>query len=253
MSVITPAVEVSNLFYSYESNLVLDHISFTIKTGSYVGLIGPNGGGKTTLLKILLGLIEPFEGEVKIFGKPLNNLERTYEIGYVPQRVVQENLQFPATVYEVVASGRTPRLKMGMGYSAEDVKCIEKALKIAGITRLRDKQIRNLSGGERQRAYVARALAAEPRLLLLDEPFTGVDVASQQNFYDLLSTLNKEHGLTIIFVSHDIDVISKEVKELLCLNKRLVCQGSPHTVIEKNIIESLYGKRITHIHRDHHH
>lgn len=249
----TPAVEVTNLLYSYENNIVLDHISFTIGNGGYVGLIGPNGGGKTTLLKILLGLIQPSEGHVRIFGKPLSKLERTYEIGYVPQRVVQDNLQFPATVYEVVASGRTPRLHMGMGYSTEDVKSIEKAMKVAGIVEFRDRQVRNLSGGERQRVYVARALAAEPKLLLLDEPFTGVDISSQQHFYELLSVLNKEHGLTIIFVSHDIDVISKEVKELLCLNKRLVCQGSPHTVIEKNVIESLYGKRITHIHRDHHH
>ena len=106
----TAAVEVTNLFYSYENNSVLDHISFTIEKGGYVGLIGPNSGGKTTLLKIILGLIQPSKGQVKIFGKPINNLERTYEIGYVPQRVVQDNLQFPATVYEVVASGRTPLL-----------------------------------------------------------------------------------------------------------------------------------------------
>lgn len=248
----TYAIEVENVTYAYGTNIVLDRLTCNIKKGSYVGIIGPNGGGKTTLLKLMLGLLQPSSGEIKIFNQPVNNLTDKYTIGYVPQRITQENLQFPATVYEIVASGVTPRLKPFEQMQGTDRKNIENALKIADISELKNSLIGNLSGGQRQRAFVARALAGKPRLLLLDEPFTGVDIASQKQFYSLLHTLNKEHGLTVVFVSHDIDIVSKEVQELLCLNKRLVCQGSPDSIIENNIIENLYGKKVTHLHHNGH-
>lgn len=231
MSIKKTIIEVRNLSFCYRNNVILDNISFTIEEGSYVGIIGPNGGGKTTLLKLLLGLLQVHKGSISIFGKP---------IGYVPQHAVQENIAFPATVFEVVESGKSDIKK-------EEV---QKALEIVGISHLRDKLLKKLSGGERQRVFVARALVGQPKLLILDEPFTGVDVASQENFYDLLEKLNTEKKITILFVSHDIDVISSKVKEILCLNKRLVCQGSPQSVMEKSMIENLYGTKITHVHRD---
>ncbi len=241
------AIEVDTVTYKYGSNIVLDQLSCKIKDGSYVGIIGPNGGGKTTLLKLMLGLVKPTTGNIKVYNQPVDQLTEKYTIGYVPQRISQEHLQFPATVYEIVASGITPKLKLFAKMDENDRKQIKRALMTADIWKQRDTLIGELSGGQRQRAFVARALAGNPRLLLLDEPFTGVDIASQRQFYELLKKLNKDHGLTIIFVSHDLDVISQEVTELLCLNKRLVCQGSPDSIIENNIIENLYGKKITHL------
>lgn len=245
------AIEVDNVTYKYGSNTVLDQLSCKIKDGSYVGIIGPNGGGKTTLLKLMLGLVKPTSGTIKVYNQSVEQLANKYSIGYVPQRISQEHLQFPATVYEIVASGITPKLKLFAKMDDNDRKQIKHALETADIWKQRDSLIGELSGGQRQRAFVARALAGNPRLLLLDEPFTGVDIASQRQFYELLKKLNKDHGLTIIFVSHDLDVISQEVGELLCLNKRLVCQGSPDSIIENNIIENLYGKKITHLHHSH--
>jgi zinc transport system ATP-binding protein len=243
-----PIIEVKDLTYSYNSKPVIDHISFDISEGSYVGIIGPNGGGKTTLLKLLLGLIQPDKGSIKILGHSVNDLRRKYQIGYVPQRVSQDNMQFPATVEEVVLSGRIPHLSLFEFYKAHDKTEVSKAMEIANVKKFRHKLLSDLSGGERQRVYVARALASEPKILLLDEPFVGIDLPNQQEFYSFLKVLNQEYGLTILFVSHDIDIISNEVTELLCLNRRLVCQGKTDSVIEGSMIEELYGKKVTHIH-----
>ncbi|MBI4004948.1 metal ABC transporter ATP-binding protein [Candidatus Roizmanbacteria bacterium] len=234
-------IEISNLSYSYGANKILEHISFSVRESDYIGIIGPNGGGKTTLLKILLGLLRPQEGTVKIFDK-------STVIGYVPQRIAQENMSFPATVYEVVESGRTPQINPFGRLNKQDHLVIEEALKAARIERFRNKLLNELSGGERQRVYVARALTSKPKILMLDEPFVGIDVSAQEDFYAFLRQLNEKQKLTILFVSHDIDVISQEVKEIVCLNKRLVCSGSPKQIQEENIIEKLYGKKITHIH-----
>lgn len=243
-------IQVSDVSFGFGHNNVLDNISFTIKKGSYVGIIGPNGGGKTTLLKLLLGLIKPQHGTIKIFGVDIDSFKNKFEIGYVPQRASQENYNFPATVYEIVASGITPTKKILQPFTQEDIKAINKAMEIAQVTKLKDKLISNLSGGERQRVYVSRALVANPKILLLDEPFVGVDIASQADFYHFLKELNEKHGLTILFVSHDVDVISREAKEILCLNRRLVCQGNPRDILGQNLIETLYGKKIIHIHHD---
>lgn len=245
-----PILEVSNISFGYNGNLVLDNVSFTIKKGSYIGIIGPNGGGKTTLLKIMLGLIKPKKGAVKIQGIDIVSYPKKYEIGYVPQRASQEIFNFPVTVYEVVSSGRTPMKSWLQRFNEKDRQAINQAMQAAKVKEFENKLIGELSGGERQRVYVARALAADPKVLLLDEPFVGIDLASQEDFYRFLKELNEKQGLTVLFVSHDVDIISHEAKEILCLNRRLVCRGRSHDVLESNMIEALYGKKITHIHHD---
>ncbi len=240
-----PLIEVSRLSHKYGANTVLENISFTIYEGEYIGVIGPNGGGKTTLLKILLGLIKPQKGAVKIFGTPIAALKNKHVIGYVAQRVAQENISFPATVYEVVESGRIPQTGFFGRLQAQDYEAIAEAMKIAGIEHLQSKLLNELSGGERQRIYVARALTSKPKILILDEPFVGIDISAQENFYAFLKHLNEKYNITILFVSHDIDVISQEAKGIFCLNKRLVCSGSPKQIREEHIIEKLYGKKIT--------
>ena len=246
-----PIIEVKDISFSYNGNLVLDHVSFSVDKGDYVGVIGPNGGGKTTLLKALIGLVTPQSGEIFISDVPIGSFTDKSKIGYVPQRVAQDSVSFPATVYEVVQSGRTPKAGLFAMLSEQDKSAIDDALKIAGITDLKDRLMSSLSGGQRQRVYVARALAQKPEILILDEPFVGVDITTQKDFYAFLKTLNENHGLTIIFVSHDIDIITDEVKSVLCLNRGLLCLGSPAILHEPNVIENLYGKRITHIHHSH--
>lgn len=248
MQVDKPLIEIKNLGFAYNGNPVLDHVSFTVDKGDYVGIIGPNGGGKTTLLKILIGLLKPDSGSVLIEGVPPAELKNRSEIGYVPQRITQDSESFPATVYEIVESGRIARKALFEGMDEGDRQAIKRALDIAKITGLKQQQMSTLSGGQRQRVYIARALASEPKVLILDEPFVGVDIATETEFYDFLKELNEKQGLTIIFVSHDIDVVTEEAKSVLCLNKSVLSFGPADELQEQTAIESLYGKRITHIH-----
>ena len=245
-------ISVKNVNYSYNGSPILENITFTVKTGEYLGIIGPNGGGKTSLLKIILGLLTPTSGEVKIFGQLVREFKEKYLIGYVPQRISHAGL-FPATVEEIVTSGRTPRIGLLKRFSKEDTKAIDKAIDIAGIGKLRNTVIGSLSGGERQRVFLARALAGDPKILILDEPAVGVDVAVQQSFYTFLQHLNQNLGITILFVSHDLDIVADEVQCVLCLNRGMVCHGSPKTSFTVQNLEKLYGKQIKVIHHGHHH
>jgi zinc transport system ATP-binding protein len=246
-----PLIKTEHLAFSYGDQPILEHVNLHIDKGDYLGIIGPNGSGKTTLLRLLLGLLEPTKGEITILGHKPAELEQRSAIGYVPQRVAQANFQFPAIVREVVRSGRTARRGLFQSFNEEDEAIVDKALKLAEITHLEDRLISNLSGGERQRVFIARALAGEPELLILDEPTVGVDVASQETFYSLLCSLNKHEGLTIILVSHDVDVIAQEVKTLLFLNRKVIAYGSPRSIMKTSYLEKLYGRNVQLI--EHHH
>ena len=249
-------IEVNDLSYSINGNTVIEDISFQVHPGEYLGLIGPNGGGKTTLLKLMLGLLKPDRGTVKICGHNVRKKADKSVVGYVPQRATQTDFNFPATVEEIVTSGRTPRLGWFRRLGGADHAAIDKAMEMADVTHLKKRLIQNLSGGERQRVFIARALASEPRILFLDEPTSGVDVASQDRFYKFLSSLNKELGLTIVFVSHDIDAVSNQVSCVLCLNKKLVCHGPPRDFIKEDFLKKLYGtkvKFVMHGEAEHHH
>ncbi len=242
-------IEADDLGFAYADQPVLEHVSFTIAQGEYVGIVGPNGGGKTTLLKLLVGLLTPTTGSLRIEGALPTDAATRAQIGYVPQRVSQDQAGFPATVHEVVQSGRTILKGWFESFGPKDREAIEAALKIAGITHLKDRLMSTLSGGQRQRVYVARALASQPKLLILDEPFVGVDVQAQAEFYAFLKDLNRQHALTILLVSHDIDAIAEEVKSILCLNRGLLCSGSPSLLHQAQVMDHVYGKKITHIHR----
>lgn len=251
MPIKKPIIVVSDLNFSYRDNPVLEHVSFTLEKGDYVGIIGPNGGGKTTLLKILIGILHPQSGKILIEGIPISQFKQKSIIGYVPQRIAQDSAAFPATVYEVVESGRVASKKIFSRLDTKDKNKIKEVLKLAQIENLRDRLISQISGGERQRVYVARALAGDPKILILDEPFVGIDINAQRDFYAFLKKLNQKHGLTILFVSHDVDIISEEVKSVLCLNRGLLCFGSARILHEPGVIENLYGRKITHIHHSH--
>ncbi|OHA79574.1 MAG: hypothetical protein A2747_04005 [Candidatus Yonathbacteria bacterium RIFCSPHIGHO2_01_FULL_44_41] len=237
-----PYIKLENVSFSYDSVPVIEDLTFTVRKGEYLGIIGPNGGGKTTLIKIILGLLHPTNGVITLFGKDRHDFKEKHRIGYVPQRITQADKNFPATVFEVVRTGRIARLGFFEKFTKKDIEVVEHAMEISGIARYRDTLIGNLSGGERQRVFIARALASEPDVLILDEPTVGVDIGAQKTFYDFLASLNRDHHLTIIFISHDIDAVSQETKTVLCLNHNLVCHGLPHDLLNEHILNRLYGR-----------
>jgi zinc transport system ATP-binding protein len=244
-------IELDDINYRYNDQGVLEHISLTVDSGEYLGIIGPNGGGKTTLVRIMLGLLKPSSGDVKIFGQNITSFKKRYLIGYVPQRAAHEEFYFPGSVEEVVESGRTARRGLLKRYSRVDYDAVQKAMEVADVLKFRNRLVGELSGGERQRVFIARALSGEPQILILDEPVVGVDIASKDTFYSFLRHLNQDFNITIIFVSHDVGAIAHEAKNILCLNRRLICHGPPRDYIKEEFLEQVYGSKVTSIFHGH--
>lgn len=211
-------LEVENVSFGYGGKPALRKATFSLEKGDFLGVIGPNGAGKTTLVKLVLGLLRPDSGSIKLFGEDVSGFRGWPRIGYVPQKATNFDQNFPATVFEVASMGRFQRAGMMHRLSARDYKAIENALEVVGMLGLRDKRIGDLSGGQQQRVFIARALAGEPELLLLDEPTVGVDAEAQHNFYALLERLRKEYGICIVLVSHDVGMVTKHVNKLACVN-----------------------------------
>lgn len=251
MAHLEPIIDIRDLSFNYDEHSILENVSFVVNKGDYLGLIGPNGSGKTTLLKLLLGILKPQKGTISVFGQSPDKLKDRYKIGYVPQRITQADIQFPATVEEIVFSGRTAKAGLFRSFSKKDHAQVNKALELVGISDYRNRLIGELSGGQRQRVFIARALAGEPTVLILDEPTVGVDLASQEAFYTLLCELNTKHKLTIVLVSHDIDVVAQEVKTVLFLNRSVIAYGSPKDLLKEGNLEKMYGEKMKFI--VHHH
>jgi zinc transport system ATP-binding protein len=226
-------IGIHHLWAGYGREPILEDINLSVRSGNFIGLIGPNGDGKTTLLKVLLGLIQPTRGDVRIFGQNVR-AGRTH-IGYVPQ-MVEFDHEFPISVWEVVCTGWINKRRLLSPYTAEDNDIAVEALRQVEMLDLYQQPISQLSSGQRQRVYIARALAVEPRLLLLDEPLANVDIQASANIYDLLAKLN-EH-ITILMVSHDIGVISSYVKTVGCLNYSLYYHGEKQVTAE--MLEAAY-------------
>ncbi|MCG6551703.1 MAG: metal ABC transporter ATP-binding protein [Candidatus Magnetominusculus sp. LBB02] len=244
-------IEADGLTFAFDQNIAVEDVSFKIAMGQYVGLIGPNGGGKTTLIKLILGLLTPTSGSIRLFGEPARAFKRRFLIGYVPQSVSQSDYYFPAASHEIVRSGRTARVGLFRRFTKADNAAIEQAMATAGVADLKDRLIGTLSGGQRQRVFIARALAGEPQALILDEPAVGVDTASKERFYEFLHDLNKNSGITILFVTHDLGVIANEVETVLCLNTRLLCHSDPGAFTEERLIDIAYGGTVSPV--DHRH
>ncbi len=245
--------EVSSLNLMKSSQKIIDNVSFSIFKGEYCAVIGPNGGGKTTLFRLILGLEKPTSGSIKLFGKELNKFKEHFKIGFVPQRAILVDNTFPATVYDVVKMGRIGVSKSFFGESKEDKKAISEALDKMDVTHLKDKLIGELSGGQRQRVMIARALSSNPSVLILDEPNTGVDVVSQQKFYALLRELNTKEKMTILFITHDIGVIADDIDRLFTVNQSLLTCNNPKEALSCEEMSRLYGIDAHLIHNHHHH
>jgi zinc transport system ATP-binding protein len=209
-----------NLWASYENELVLEDINLDIFENDFLGLIGPNGGGKTTLIKVLLGLLKPIRGEVEILGEPVSSGRR--HIGYVPQ-LVEFDRDFPISVWDVTLMGRLGRRGLFHRYTQDDHQAVSESLERVGMLAYRDRPISELSGGQRQRVYIARALAKHPKILILDEPTASIDPENVTGIFELLKALNQE--ATILMISHNMSAISSYTKTVGCLNRKLHYHG----------------------------
>lgn len=213
-----PIIEVQDLSYAYQETSVLKNVNFSIFSGEFLGIIGPNGGGKTTLLRLLMGFLKPTSGSIRIFGTPPN--QRTnYHISYVPQ-ILRFDKQFPISVLELVLMGRLCHLPWYGRFSKNDVEAAKKALSIVKLSAYEKQSIGSLSGGQSQRALIARALVSEPDLLLLDEPTANVDTQSEHEIFDILKGLKKQ--MTILMVTHNLSMVIEHVERVLCVQREVL-------------------------------
>ncbi|MGB9792893.1 MAG: metal ABC transporter ATP-binding protein [Thermacetogeniaceae bacterium] len=236
-------LRLEHVFFSYSREPVLEDVSLSLEEGDFLALIGPNGSGKTTLVKIVLGLLKPTSGKVFLFGDESSEFSAWYRIGYVPQRPALD-FAFPSTVLEAVAAGRFGRVGLGRRLKREDWEAVEEAMAMVGLLHLYDRPLSELSGGQQQRVFIARALAGQPELLVLDEPQVGLDDYALNDFYRLLKHLNEEKGITVMMVSHDVGVVGRWVKSVACLNRRLIYHGSAKEPLRPAQLSALYGAEV---------
>lgn len=239
-------IKALDLSHSYNSAEVLSGITFSMKRGDYVGLVGPNGSGKSTLIKLILGLEPPSRGSVEVFGRGHKDLTDWNRIGYLPQKINFFNPHFPSTVREVAALGlisakgpaRTPGGKRA---------AVDHALELLNIADIGDRLIGDLSGGQQQRVFIARALVSGPELLILDEPATALDPETRDNFFSLLSELNKQKNVSIILVTHDIGSMGKFASKLMYLDKKIIFYGSFDEFCRSDTMTQIFGPSSQHI------
>jgi zinc transport system ATP-binding protein len=227
-------VSLSKIWVWRGRNLVLRDVSVEIGSGKFVGLMGPNGGGKTTLLKVIVGLIRPDRGEVRVAGP----IKRT--VGYVPQERSVDP-EFPVTAADVVEMGLYGRLGLVPRIGDAERRLVEEALAHVGMHQHAARRFGELSGGQKQRVFIARAIVGQPRLLLLDEPTTGVDAKARDDFYKLLAHLRADLALTIILASHDLEVVPQQVDEIVCINQSVFVHAPPEEVSHTDAFRRAYG------------
>ena len=242
-----PVVEIKSVWFGYPpdpmESPVLRDINLNVDEKDFLGIVGPNGGGKTTLLKILLGLLRPLRGSVRVFGQSPERIRD--RMGYVPQ-YSQVDVTVPARVLDVVLTGRLGRSLWGAWYSKNDVERARYALSLTSTEDLSERPVGTLSGGQRQRVLIARALAADARILLLDEPTSGVDVHMERGLIELLQKLNEQ--IPIVMISHDISFVSSSLKRVACLNQALTCHHAHE--INDHVVAAMYHGHVHAVHHD---
>ncbi|MDK2902313.1 MAG: zinc transport system ATP-binding protein [Clostridiales bacterium] len=237
------AIEVSGVTFAYGEKTILDNISLTIGQGEFVAIIGPNGSGKSTLINIMVGILKPNGGSVRIAW---NN------IGYLPQRSFAFNQAFPADVKEVVSMGLYAKVGLFRRLKKSDWEKVYDTLKLVDMLDYKDELIGHLSGGQQQRVFIAKALVSDPQILFLDEPTVGVDAKSQQALFDLLEKLNKERGITVVMVTHDVWAITDKVSRVICMSNGHIYPDCSLDNMDAHMLSELYGypvKPESHVHR----
>jgi iron complex transport system ATP-binding protein len=238
---VEPVLKISNISFRYEDKQVLDGISLDVHPGEIIGILGPNGSGKSTLLRVMDGLLTPQSGDILINGKTYNRLSRKYLAREVAMVAQEHHFRFSFSCIEVVMMGRFPHLKPMQFEDHNDIRIAMDALNATHAVEFAERSIHDLSGGERQRVLIARALAQEPKVILLDEPTSFLDLKFKREIFRLVSSLSREKGLAVVIVSHDIDLISQYCSRVILLKNGNVYQtGTPEDVITSNNIEDVY-------------
>lgn len=240
-------VSAENLCFQYNSIEVLSDISFHLEAGDYLGIVGPNGSGKTTLIKLLLGFFKPGKGTISLFGSNPLSFTDWYKVGYLPQKINAFNPHFPATVKEIVSLGLLSRKKYPKNINKSDEPAINSALSLMDVSDIRDELIGELSGGQQQRVLIAKAMACEPELLILDEPTTALDPETREKFFSILTTLNEQKKITIVIITHDIGTIGKYASKLLYLDKKAIFYGSFDAFCSSNEMSGYFGEYSQHL------
>ncbi|QLG61294.1 metal ABC transporter ATP-binding protein [Halorarum salinum] len=233
-----PVIELSDVDFGYAATPVVEDVSVRIDAGEYAAVVGPNGSGKSTLMKLMLGLLRPDEGQARLFGEPAHEFDDGARVGYVAQEA-SASKEMPITVREVVKMGRFPHVGFGR-LSEGDWRIVDRALDVVGMAAFGDRRVTRLSGGQRQRAFIARALASEADLLVLDEPTVGVDVESVDAFYDLLDALNAD-GITVLLIEHDLGAVTDHADRVVCLNREVYFDGPTAEFVESDALGRAFG------------
>lgn len=240
-----PIIHFEQATLAYGRRVALEDITLDVAEGEFLGIIGPNGSGKTTMLRAILGLLPPVRGSARVFDCACEALRCAHRarIGYLPQMGASDPY-FPITAYEAVLMGRYSAIGLLRRPGPKDREMARAALRDVGMEPSAATPLAHLSGGQQQRVMIARALAAQPEILLLDEPTTGIDLPSQQDLMELIVRLHKIRGLTVLLVTHDVNLIRSSVHRLALLNRRLHALGPPETVLTKEILTRVYGREV---------
>ena len=238
-------IELERVNVDFDGNRILEDVTFEVARGDMIGIVGPNGGGKTTLLNAILGNVKTASGRIRLFGQEISKFRDFDRIGYVSQHAIQFDPVFPATVDEIVSLGCISRKKLGRRLSRRDREEVDSAMELVEISALRNKKISNLSGGEKQRVFIAKAIVKRPDLLILDEATTGLDVCIQDKFISLLRKLRSERDVTVMTVSHDISGVMCQANKLVVVSKRVQCMDITPTADPTPLLRNAYGEHFT--------
>lgn len=245
-------IEVERVTVRYGDMVALDDVSLTVAKGDVVGVVGPNGGGKSTLLKAIIGSVPLVSGKVRIFGEDLARFKGFDRIGYVSQNAIQFDPIFPATVREIVTLGCMQRARLGRRVSKEERAAVEHSMDLVGLLPFADRQISHLSGGQKQRIFLAKALVRKPELILLDEATAGLDICIQDRFIQLINKLRKETEVTVMTVSHDLSGVLCQANRLAVVNRKLYYQDIGTGKDPNQALRDAYGEHFTFMyHHDH--
>ncbi|HZJ76411.1 MAG TPA: metal ABC transporter ATP-binding protein [Oscillospiraceae bacterium] len=242
---------VKDMHFGYDKKYVLENVNLTVFRGDFLGVVGPNGSAKSTLIKIILGILKPQKGTVILLNSPIERFNQWGRIGYISQRVRNFNLAFPATVEEIVGANLYSQMGFFKFLNKDHRMKIKKALDVVDMSDYQNHLIGSLSGGQQQKVFIARTLISDPEIIFMDEPLVGVDVQSQEQFYGLMGKLNKDLGITLVMVSHDIGVITDKANRVACVGNKKVCVHPSENFDKKGHIKDVYGENLSILYHEH--
>ena len=238
----TPILELQNVDVVRSGELVIQNANLTIQTGDYVGLVGPNGGGKTTLILSLLNFLPRAKGTIRLFGIDIDKFSAWEKVAYISQTATSFDTKFPLTVRELVSLGRIKKGNVARRFTSEDWQAVDDSITFMGLTDVAHKRIGQLSGGQKQRVFVAKALARNPEIIFLDEPIVGVDAATQEKFFKKLSDLNTERKTTILLVTHDLTSVFCRMSKVMCVNRQVEVAEITQDLDPNALLKRAYGE-----------